>query len=48
MNVYIYEGTSREFATVPIVEKNVQPELEKVYTVGVNSGILVIAIPNDG
>jgi len=46
MNVYIYVGKTREEATKSLVEGNQQPELNKEYMVDIDSGILVIAVPN--
>lgn len=48
VNVYIYEGKSRDSATIPIIEGNSQAELGQVYRVKATSGMLVLAIPNDG
>lgn len=47
MNVFIYEGTSRETATKQIVHGNEQPELHRDYTVNKDSGILIVAYPTD-
>ena len=45
--VRIYEGKSRESALNPIVEFNQQPVVGKEYRVKWNSGLLVVAIPNE-
>merc|ERR1712146_832486 len=46
MNVYIYEGKSRDTATESIVEDNKQPDLNKIYSVDVDAGIMIVAYPN--
>lgn len=46
MNVYIYQGASRDEATKSIVEGNEMPEVDKVYEIDVSEGILVVAYPN--
>lgn len=46
MNVYAYGGKSRDTATEQLVENNGQVELNKIYSVDVDSGALIIAYPN--
>jgi len=46
MNVYLYGGLSRSNATLPIVEGNMQVELEKTYSTNSTNGLLLIAYPN--
>jgi len=46
MNVYIYGGTSRDNATEKVVDDNAQAELNKEYSVDLDSGLFIIAIPN--
>jgi len=47
INVYIYGGSSRENATEQLVADNAQAELGLEYSVPLDSGILVIAFPNE-
>ena len=47
MNVYIYEGNSRENAKKSLVESNEQPIIDQEYVVAPDSGILVVAFPNE-
>ena len=46
MNVFIYGGLSRFEAKTSIIRGNVQPELNKVYSIEYAKGMLVIAFPN--
>lgn len=45
IDVYIYGGKDRFSATEMIVEDNKQPEINKEYTVDVENGMLVVAVP---
>jgi hypothetical protein len=46
MNVFIYEGTDRTNASIPITYHNKQPVVNETYGVDVNSGIVIVAYPN--
>lgn len=46
MNVYIYEGLARDEAVKGLTRNNQMPELDRVYSVDRDSGILVVAWPN--
>ena len=48
MNVYIWEGTTRDEATLSIVPQNAQPTVGITYQVGADSGFLIVAYPNKG
>lgn len=48
MNVYVYEGKSREGAKGSLVEENKQVEVGESYEVAAESGILIVAFPNNG
>ena len=45
--VYIYEGRSRESSTQRILAYNKQPKIDTTYSVPGDSGILVVAIPQN-
>lgn len=47
MNVYIYEGTSRDSATKSLVSSNRMPTVGATYSVSASSGIMIIAYPNE-
>jgi len=47
INIYMYGGTSRDNATEQVVDNNGQAELGVEYSVALDSGILVIAFPNE-
>jgi hypothetical protein len=46
MSVYLYEGNSRDNATIPIIERNRMAEDRKEYAVPLDSGILMISLPD--
>ena len=46
MNVYVYGGRSREEAKVSLVSGNKQPDIDTIYDINYESGILVIAYPD--
>ena len=46
MNVYVYGGRSREEAKVSLVSGNKQPDIDTIYDITYESGILVIAYPD--
>lgn len=46
MNVYIYGGSSRFNATIPLVKDNEPIETGKTYTIDANDGMLIVAYPN--
>ena len=47
MNVYVWEGLSRDEARQPVVEGNRQPVVAERYWVPVSSGFLVVAFPDE-
>lgn len=46
INVYIYGGSSRDNATEKITDKNKAVEINKEYSVDVDTGIFIVAFPN--
>ena len=46
MNVYIWEGQTRDEATKAIVFNNANPNIGQTYSVSGDSGILVVSYPN--
>jgi len=48
MNVYIYGGTDRNNASESIISGNGKASVGETYTIDYQTGILVIAFPNEG
>ena len=46
MNVYIYEGLSRNEAKRPVVYGNAQPNVGSVYKVPYQEGMMIVAYPD--
>jgi len=46
MNVYLYGGSSKRNATIPIVDQNAPVKVGKTYTIDANDGMLLVAYPN--
>ena len=45
VNIHIYKGLDRNSATTPLIRNNLHPNLNENYSVPLDSGILIIAIP---
>jgi molybdenum cofactor biosynthesis enzyme MoaA len=47
VKIYLYEGISRENATQSVIHENKKAVENGMYAVEIDSGILIIAIPDE-
>ena len=47
MNVYVYQGNSRDTATTPFISSNSQPSIGYSNYVSPSSGLMIVAYPSN-
>ena len=47
MNVYVYGGTSKDSATISIIENNAPVIVGQTYSIDSELGMILVAYPNE-